>query len=136
MRYLASLGQTAPKAFTLAAEITLGRALALELARGTDFDLVAVDAIMREAHGSGVVLFEAELGVALESSLLAILAELEDAEDLALEELGGRVATLAMSGTVPFDPVRCQDVVVGARDARAAPSDAFRQLAATLRVRA
>jgi alpha-amylase/alpha-mannosidase (GH57 family) len=136
MRYLASLGQTPPKAFTLAAEITLGHSLATELGRGLDIDLVAVDALTKEAQGAGVTLTGSELGSALESSLLAIIARLQVEADETLEDLGARVATLAMSGSIPFSPIRCQDALVRARDERGPRSDAFRRLARTLRVRA
>lgn len=136
MRYLASLGQTPPKAFTLAAEITLSRALAKELGRGVDIDLVAIDALAKEAHGAGVMLSGPELGDALESSLLAIIGRLRTSGDEPLEDLAARVAVLAMSGSVPFSPMRCQDALVRVRDERGAQSDAFRRLALTLRVRA
>jgi alpha-amylase/alpha-mannosidase (GH57 family) len=136
MRYLASLGQTPPEAFTLAAEITLGHALAKELRRGVDIDLVAVDALSKEAHGAGVTLSSPELGEALESSLLEIIAAMRVGGDDVLDDLGARVASLAMSGTIPFSPIRCQDALVRARDERDAHSEAFRSLARALRVRA
>ncbi len=136
MRYLASLGQTPPNAFTLAAEITLARALHGELGRGVEIDLVAIDALTREASGAGVTLHGPELGEALESSLLAIIARLSLGEDGALEDLASRVATLAMGGGIPFAPSRCQDALVRVRDERGVRSEPFRRLAHTLHVRA
>src|SRR5207344_841922 len=49
MRYLASIGQTLPREFVAAAEMSLGRSLERAMGKGTEIDLVAVDALLAEA---------------------------------------------------------------------------------------
>jgi hypothetical protein len=128
MRYLASIGQTLPREFVAAAELSLGRSLEREMGKGASIDLALVDALMKEAKEAGVVLSMPQLGRALTRTLLEILDTLRSQTDDDLEALAVRVATLATSGAIPFDKHEVQNAMVRLRDVRATRSETFGRL--------
>ena len=134
MRYLASIGQTLPREFVAAAEMSLGRSLEREMRRGASIDLVAIDALLKEAKDAGVVLSMPQLGRGLEASLMQILAQIEPEPNEELEALAVRVASLGTVGVFPFDRHRAQNEVVRLRDARRARSETFDALCDALGV--
>jgi hypothetical protein len=133
MRYLASIGQTLPREFVTAAEMSLGRTLEREMRKGPAIDLVAIDALLTETKDAGVVLSMPQLGRALEGTLMEILDRLGDPDE-ELEALAVRVATIGVAGTFPFDAHRAQNAVVRLRDLRVARSETFERLCDVLGV--
>jgi alpha-amylase/alpha-mannosidase (GH57 family) len=133
MRYLASIGQNPPREFVTAAEMSLGRTLERELGKGTEIDLVAIDALLAETKEAGVVLSMPQLGRALEQTLMQILDRLTEADE-ELESLAVRVATVGTAGAFPFDRHRAQNAVVRLRDGRLERSEAFERLCDVLAV--
>ena len=134
MRYLASIGQTLPREFVTAAEMSLGRTLEREMGKGTAIDLVTVDALLKEARDAGVVLSMPQFGRALERTLMDILDRLRTSADEEAEALAVRVAALGVNGVFPFDPHRAQNAVVRLRDARGVASAALDRLCDVLGV--
>jgi hypothetical protein len=134
MRYLASIGQSLPREFVAAAEMSLGRALERAMGKGVAIDLVAIDALMKEAKDAGVALAMPQLGRALERSLMEILGRLREGPSEELERLAVRLATLGSAGTSPFDRHRAQNEVVRLRDARGVRGATFDELCDALGV--
>lgn len=134
MRYLASIGQTLPREFVAAAEMSLGRSLEREMGKGAEIDLVAVDALLAEAKEAGVGLSMPQLGRALEVTLMRILDGLAESTDEDSETLALRVATLGTGGKMPFDQHGAQNAMVRLRDARPKRSETFGQLCDVLGV--
>jgi alpha-amylase/alpha-mannosidase (GH57 family) len=133
MRYLTSIGQAPPREFEVAAEMSLGRALERALSGGRDIDLVAIDALAKEAHDAGVPLAMPALARAMERTLRAIVESLHAAPSPELVSLALDVARFA-SANVPFDATRCQHLLVRIRDAGAVQDARFGDLCEALGV--
>ena len=118
MRYLASLGQTVPKALHHAAEYTLTARVRRELSRGLAVDLVSIAVLAREARESGVTLQAVELGVAAAHAIDLHLRAVPDApRDADILSRAAHLIALAGASQWPFDPVVPQNRYYALREA-------------------
>ncbi len=112
MRFMQSLEQPAPPAFLAAAEYTLMARLRRELARGREVDLERVTTLVEEAKEASVALDPVVLGLALQSALEALLAELRATpDDFALLTQTARVASFAAGSPWKMELGEAQNAV-------------------------